>query len=220
MNCIYLQFLSSGATFVASDTHKLVRYSNNSVNTEGLNNASFMLPKKPATMLKTVLAKETQDIILQFDDKNAYFQLSEYEMICRLQEGQYPNYEAVIPTNNPNRLTISRQDFATILKRVSVFSNSSNLIKLDIKSDQVKVTAEDIDFSISAEEKINAQYEGEDMRIGFKSSFLIAILNAINSENVVIQMSEPSRAGIIVPLEKESESEDELMLLMPIVTND
>ena len=218
MSCIFIQFNENGATFVASDTHKLVKYTNSSVNTGS--QASFILPKKPANMLKSVLGKGEQEIKLQFDDKNAYFQLSEYEMICRLQEGQYPNYEAVIPTNNPNRLTISRADFATVLKRVSVFSSSSNLIKLDIKADQVTVTAQDIDFSISAYEKINAQYEGEDMLIGFKSAFLVDILNAMNTENVVLQMSDPSRAGVIVPLEKESEEEDELMLLMPMMIND
>ena len=218
MSCIFIQFNENGATFVASDTHKLVKYTNSSVNTGS--QASFILPKKPANMLKSVLGKGEQEIKLQFDDKNAYFQLSEYEMICRLQEGQYPNYEAVIPTNNPNRLTISRADFATVLKRVSVFSSSSNLIKLDIKADQVTVTAQDIDFSISAYEKINAQYEGEDMLIGFKSAFLVDILNAMNTENVVLQMSDPSRAGVIVPLEKESEQEDELMLLIPMMIND
>lgn len=218
MSCIFIQFNENGVTFVASDTHKLVKYTNSSVNTGS--QASFILPKKPANMLKSVLGKGEQEIKLQFDDKNAYFQLSEYEMICRLQEGQYPNYEAVIPTNNPNRLTISRADFATVLKRVSVFSSSSNLIKLDIKADQVTVTAQDIDFSISAYEKINAQYEGEDMLIGFKSAFLVDILNAMNTENVVLQMSDPSRAGVIVPLEKESEQEDELMLLMPMMIND
>lgn len=218
MSCIFIQFNENGVTFVASDTHKLVKYTNSSINPG--NQASFILPKKPANMLKSVLGKGEQEIKLQFDDKNAYFQLSEYEMICRLQEGQYPNYEAVIPTNNPNRLTISRADFATVLKRVSVFSSSSNLIKLDIKADQVTVTAQDIDFSISAYEKINAQYEGEDMLIGFKSAFLVDILNAMNTENVVLQMSDPSRAGVIVPLEKESEQEDELMLLMPMMIND
>lgn len=218
MSCIFIQFNENGVTFVASDTHKLVKYTNSSINPG--NQASFILPKKPANMLKSVLGKGEQEIKLQFDDKNAYFQLSEYEMICRLQEGQYPNYETVIPTNNPNRLTISRADFATVLKRVSVFSSSSNLIKLDIKADQVTVTAQDIDFSISAYEKINAQYEGEDMLIGFKSAFLVDILNAMNTENVVLQMSDPSRAGVIVPLEKESEQEDELMLLMPMMIND
>lgn len=219
MNCIYLQFNQNGATFVASDTHKLVRYTNSAV--QSGSNASFMLPKKPANMLKNILAKETAEIKLQFDDKNAHITLSDYEMICRLQEGQYPNYETVIPTNNPNKLTISRGDFATTLKRVSVFaSQASNLIKLDIKNNQVVVTAQDIDFSISAYEKIEAQYEGEDMLIGFKSSFLVEILNAMASENVVLQMSDPSRAGILVPLEKESEQEDELMLLMPMMIND
>lgn len=219
MNGIFIQFSEQGTTFVASDSHKLVRYRRTDVTSQG--SSSFILPQKPAKLLQTVLAKEDSEIKLQFDEKNAYFSLSEYELICRLVEGTYPNYETVIPQNNPNKLTINRLDFTTTLKRVSVFSNqASNLIKLVIGNNKVEVSAQDIDFSISAVERLNAQYDGEEISIGFKSSFLIQILQALESENVVLEMSDPSRAGLVLPLEKEDESEDELMLLMPMMIND
>lgn len=219
MNGISITVSDQGATFAASDAHKLVRYRNTSI-TCG-NQSSFILAKKPANMLKNILAKEDGEIKLMFDEKNAYFILSDYEMICRLVEGQYPNYETIIPTNNPNKLTITRTDLVNTLKRVSVFaSQASNLIKLELRGGHITVSAQDIDFSISAYEKISAQYEGEEMSIGFKSAFLIEILSAITSENVVIELSDPSRPGIILPLEKETEHEDELMLLMPMMIND
>lgn len=219
MNGISIIVNNSSITFAASDAHKLVRFRNNTISSP--KEASFILPKKPADTLKTILPKESGEITMKFDDKNAHFALSNYEMICRLVEGQYPNYEAIIPTNNPNRLTINRLDFLTTLKRVSVFaSQASNLVKLELQPDHVVVSAQDIDFSISAYEKVSAQYDGESMNIGFKSAFLIQILTAITSENIVLQMSDPSRSGIIVPLERESEDEDELMLLMPMMIND
>ncbi|MBO4372611.1 MAG: DNA polymerase III subunit beta [Bacteroidales bacterium] len=219
MTGIFMQFSNEGTTFVSSDAHKLVRYKRKDVTAES--EASFILPKKPATMLKNILAKESGEIKLQFDDKNAHFTLSDYEMICRLLEGQYPKYESVIPKDNPNKLTINRADLATTLKRVSVFANqASNLIKLELTSSQVTVSAQDIDFSISAYEHINAQYDGEEMGIGFKSAFMFDILQAIESENVVVAMSDPSRACLVFPLENESEQEDLLMLIMPMMIND
>ncbi|MCQ2974751.1 MAG: DNA polymerase III subunit beta [Bacteroidales bacterium] len=219
MNGIFLSFGQSGTQFVASDAHKLVRFKRSDITASA--DASFILPKKPANLLKNILPKEDGEIKLQFDNKNAHFTMSDYEMICRLVEGQYPNFETVIPTDNPNKLTINRLDLATTLKRVSLFSNqASNLIKLELASSQVTVSAQDIDFSISAYERVNAQYEGEEMGIGFKSAFLLEILQAIESENVVLEMSDPSRPGIVLPLEKESEAEDELMLLMPMMIND
>jgi DNA polymerase-3 subunit beta len=219
MNGISIIVNDSSITFAASDAHKLVRFRNTSVNSP--KEASFILPKKPADTLKNILPKEANDITMKFDDKNAHFRLSNYEMICRLVEGQYPNYEAIIPNNNPNRLTLNRLDFLNTLKRVSVFaSQASNLVKLELKSDHVIVSAQDIDFSISAYEKVSAQYDGEEMNIGFKSAFLIQILSAITSENVVVEMSDPSRSGIILPLEQDSDTENELMLLMPMMIND
>ena len=140
--------------------------------------------------------------------------------MCRLVEGNYPNYNSVIPTDNPNQLTIDRVDFYNTLKRVSVFSNqASNLIKLDLNANQMTISAQDIDFSISAYERVNCQYDGDDMEIGFKSTFLIEILSNISSGDVVVQLSDPTRAGLLLPAEKENDDEDVLMLLMPMMIN-
>jgi len=218
MNGIFMQFSAEGTKFVASDAHKLVRYSRNDIKSSG--DASFILPKKPASLLKNILPKEDGEITLQFDEKNAFFKLSNYKLICRLVEGTYPNYASVIPKNNPNKLTIDRVDLFNTIKRVSVFSNqASNLVKLHLTGNQIVVSAQDIDFSISAYERLSCTYDGEEMEIGFKSVFFGEILTAINAENVVVEMSEPSKATLVLPFEKESENEDELMLIMPMMIN-
>ncbi len=218
MNGIYIQLTTENVTFVASDAHKLVRYKRADGKAE--KDASFILPKKPASLLKSILPKEQNEITLEFDDKNAFFTLSNYKMVCRLVEGNYPNYEAVIPLDNPNQLIIDRADFYNTLKRVSVFSNqASNLVKLQLSGNQITVSAQDIDFSVSAYERLNCQYEGEEMEIGFKSVFLIDILSNMSSSDIKLEMSDPSRAGILLPVQKMNESEDELMLLMPMMIN-
>jgi DNA polymerase-3 subunit beta len=218
MNGIYIELFADNMTFVASDAHKLVRYKRLDVKAE--NEASFILPKKPASLLKTILPKEQNDVLLEFDDKNAFFTLAEYKLVSRLVEGNYPSYNSVIPTNNPNKLTIDRLELFNALKRVALFSNqASNLVKLELKGNQLNVSAQDIDFSISANERLNCQYEGDDMEIGFKSSFLIEILSNISSTDVLVELSDPSRAGILFPAEKENEDENVLMLLMPMMIN-
>lgn len=218
MNGIFIELHTDNISFVASDAHKLVRYKRTDVTPDS--EASFILPKKPAGLLKNILGKEKNDVIVEFDDKNAFFTLTNYKLICRLVEGNYPNYAAVIPTNNPNKLTIDRVDFYNSLRRVSVFSNpASNLVKLQLASNQITVSAQDIDFSISAYEKVKCQFDGDSMEIGFKSVFLIEILSNLSSQEVMIELSDPSRAGILVPAEKENENEDVLMLLMPMMIN-
>lgn len=218
MNGIYIELFSDNMTFVASDAHKLVRYKRLDVKAE--QEASFILPKKPASLLKSILPKEQNDVLLEFDDKNAFFTLAEYKLVSRLVEGNYPSYNSVIPTNNPNKLTIDRLELFNALKRVALFSNqASNLVKLDLKGNQLNVSAQDIDFSISANERLNCQYEGDDMEIGFKSSFLIEILSNLSSTDVLVELSDPSRAGILFPAEKENEDENVLMLLMPMMIN-
>jgi len=218
MNGIFMKFDTDHTVFVASDAHKLVRYKRFDIKSE--KESSFILPKKPASLLKNVLQKENGEILLQFDNKNAVFQFSSYKLICRLTEGTYPNYESVIPQNNPNKLIIHRTDLFNTMKRVAVFSNqASNLVKLDLTGNQVTVSAQDIDFSISAYERLNCQYEGEEMEIGFKSSFMQEILNNLYSKEVVVEMSDPGRAALIFPLEKDDENEDELMLIMPMMLN-
>ena len=217
MNGILFEFSPENLTFVSSDSHKLVRYRRLDANCAF--EASFILPKKPASLLKNVLPRETGDVEIEFDNKNAFFNLPNYKLVCRLVEGNYPSYNAVIPQDNPNKVVIDRIDLSNTLGRVSIFSSqSSNLVKLHLTSNEVVISAQDIDFSISAFEKLNCQYEGQEMEIGFKSVFLADILDNISSDDIVIEMSDPSRAALILPIEK-SENEDELMLLMPMMIN-
>lgn len=218
MNGIYFEISEDNLTFVASDAHKLVRYKR--MDGKGESSSAFILPKKPASLLKNILPKEDNVVKVEFDDKNACFILSDYTLTCRLVEGNYPSYNSVIPTNNPNKLTIGRLELYNSLKRVSVFSNqASNLVKLQLKGNQLTVSAQDIDFSISAYERLNCQYDGDDMEIGFKSTFLIEILSNLGTDDVVIELSDPTRAGLILPTPSENENEDILMLLMPMMIN-
>ena len=218
MNGIYFDITTEDITFVASDGHKLVR--NKTYKARGNEKAAFILPKKPATLLKNLLPKETGDVQIDFDDRNAMFTLENYSMTCRLIEGRYPNYNSVIPQNNPHRATIDRAAFVSGLKRVSVFSSAaSSLIKLRLDMNTIQISGQDIDFSTSAEETLMCQYEGNQMSIGFKSTFLIDILNNISSQEVLMELADPSRAGVMVPVE-QNEDEDLLMLLMPMMLND
>jgi len=218
MGGIFVEASTEKITFVASDAHKLVRYERNDAKAD--DNSSFILPKKPASLLKNILPKESGMVAVEFDDRNAFFTLADYKVVCRLVEGNYPNYNSVIPRNNPRKVTIDRVELYNILRRVSVFSNqASNLIKLQFTPNQITVSAQDIDFSISAYERHTCLYEGEEMEIGFKSLFLLEILQNISSQDVVIELADPTRAGLFLPAESESESEDLLMLLMPMMIN-
>jgi DNA polymerase III subunit beta len=218
MGGIFVEASTDKITFVASDAHKLVRYQRTDAHAD--DNSSFILPKKPASLLKNILPKEEGPVTVEFDDKNAFFILSNYKVVCRLVEGNYPNYNSVIPKNNPRKITIDRVEFFNTLKRVSVFSNqASNLVKLQLKGNQVMVSAQDIDFSISAYERIKCQYEGEEIEIGFKSVFLLEILSNIGSQDVMIELADPTRAGLFLPVISDNESEDLLMLLMPMMIN-
>ena len=222
MGGVFFDIKENGLTLVATDAHKLARYKTNYLSTsiEENGTSGFILPKKPATMLKNILPKESGDVNIKFDEKNACFTLSNYTMVCRQVEGRFPNYSGVIPQNSTYKIILDRISLQNALKRVSVFSNqASNLIRLDFSANQVNISAQDIDFSISAEEIINCQFEGSPIKIGFKSSFLIEILNNIASSDVVLELSDPSRAGLILPFENE-ENEDVLMLLMPMLLND
>jgi DNA polymerase-3 subunit beta len=218
MNGIFVELSPEHMGFVASDAHKLVRYRRSDAASEF--ESSFILPKKPASLLRNLLPKEEFDVKLEFDNKNAQFTLTNYKLICRLVEGNYPSYNSVIPKNNPNKMIIDRLTFYNTIKRVSVFSNqASNLIKLNINDNQLVVSAQDIDFSISAVERLSCEYDGEEIEIGFKSTFLLEILSNISASDVKMEMSDPSRAGLLLPAEKEEDAEDVLMLLMPMMIN-
>lgn len=218
MNGVYFDITENDLTFVASDGHKLVRSKNYAVH--GSSQSAFILPKKPTTILKNLLPKEQGDVTIRFNDRNASIVMANYTLICRLIEGRYPNYNSVIPQNNPHRATIDRVALLSALKRVLVFSNqSSALIKLNLDSNKLIVSGQDIDFSTSAEESIVCEYNSTPMNIGFKGTFLIDILNNLAGENVIVELADPSRAGVIVPAEQQ-ENEEVLMLLMPMMLND
>ena len=214
MNGIYFDITTEDITMVASDGHKLVRCK--TLAAKGNERAAFILPKKPASLIKNLLPKEQGQVVIEFDERNAVFTLEKYRMVCRLIEGRYPNYNSVIPQNNPYKVTVDRMQ----LVRVSIFSSqASSLIKLRMQPNQIVISAQDIDFSTSAEETLACQYDGNPMSIGFKSTFLIDILNNIAADEVIIELADPSRAGVIIPVEQE-ENEELLMLLMPMMLND
>lgn len=218
MNGVYFDMTQESITFVASDGHKLVRNRVFSAHVD--ESSAFILPKKPALLLKTVLPKAEGDAVVRFDDRNAEIQLTDYVISCRLIEGRYPNYNSVIPTDNPFRVTADRMAFISALRRVSVFaSQSSALIKIHVGQGTLTVSAQDLDFSTSAEEHIMCDYDGTAMSIGFNGPFLIDVLNSITSNDIVLELADPSRAGVITPAEQE-ENEDLIMLLMPMMLKD
>lgn len=218
MNGIYFDMTPESITFVASDGHKLVRNRVFSVHTD--EPSAFILPKKPALLLKAVLPKTEGEAVIRFDDRNAEIQLADYTISCRLIEGRYPNYNSVIPQDNPFRVTADRMAFISALRRVSVFaSQSSALIKIHVDQGTLTVSAQDLDFSTSAEEHIMCDYDGTAMSIGFNGPFLLDVLNSITSNEVVLELADPSRAGVITPA-GPCLNEDIIMLLMPMMLKD
>lgn len=218
MNGIYFDITPEELIFVASDGHKLVRCRN--FNVKCGEKASFILPKKPAILLKNLLAKEQEEVVVEFDERNAVFAMSNYRMVCRLIERRYPNYNSVIPQNNPHKLTIDRLAMLGALRRVSVCSSqATSLIKLRLDQNLLEISAQDLDFSTSAQETLTCAYEGAPMSIGFKASFLIDILGNLASQEVIVELADPTRAGVIVPAEQIANGEL-LMLIMPLMLND
>lgn len=217
MNGIYFDLTADALAIVASDGHKLVRSKNFTIKSESP--SAFNLPKKPASLLKNILSKDGDDAIIKFDDRSAEIQFTDGVMRCRLIDGRYPNYNSVIP-NNPNEVTVDRRGLQSALRRVLPFaSESSQLIRFHIESGRFEVSSEDIDFSTSAKEQLSCEYNGSPISIGFKGSSLMEILSNLSSDNIIIQLADPSRAGIIVPAE-QPENEDILMLIMPMLLND
>lgn len=218
MNGIYFDLSADCLAIVASDGHKLVRNQNFSINSD--TPASFILPKKPATLLKNTLSKDGGDVIIKFDDRTAEINFSDTVLTCRLIEGKYPNYNSVIPQNNPNKMVIDRKALISALRRVLPFSSeSSQLVRLSLTAGKLELSAEDIDFATSAKEQIVCDYTGNAMSIGFKGGSLQEIINNIDSNEIEMQLADPSRAGIVVPAE-QPENENVLMLLMPMLLND
>ncbi|MCR5269654.1 MAG: DNA polymerase III subunit beta [Prevotella sp.] len=218
MNGIYFDLTPDCLAVVASDGHKLVRNKIMTISSD--QPAAFILPKKPASLLKSVLGKQGGDVVIRFDERNAEINFEEGVILCRLIEGRYPNYNSVIPQRNPNQLTVDRLGLLAALRRVQPFSNdSSNLIRFHVESGVLQLDAEDYDFSKTATEKMSCDYNGMPMSIGFKGSSFIEILNNFDCEQVIIQLADPSRAGLVIPSE-QPENQDVLMLMMPMLIND
>jgi DNA polymerase III subunit beta len=218
MSGVFCSLATDGIIFVATDAHKLVRYRRTDVKAQAT--SSFIIPKKPLNLLKNTLSSVSGLVKIEYNNTNAYFSFDNTNLICRLIDGKYPNYEAVIPKENPNKLTVDRVSFLSSIKRVSIFSNkTTHQVRLKIAGSELSISAEDLDFSNEASERLTCQYAGEDMEIGFNSKFLAEMLSNLNCENVNLEMSAPNRAGILLPTEKENPAEDILMLVMPVMLN-
>lgn len=218
MSGVFCQLSPENLTFVATDAHKLVRYRRSDAKSKEV--SSFILPKKPLNLLKNLLLYDESIVKIEYNNTNAFFAFSNFNLICRLIDGKYPNYDAVIPTNNPNKLIIERIPFLNSIKRVSIFSNqSTHQVRFKISGKELTLSAEDLDFANEAKERLSCQYEGEDMEIGFNSKFILEMLNNIDSNEVCLEMSAPNRAGLLLPVNNENKEEDLLMLVMPVMLN-
>jgi len=217
MSGVFCQFTPNDIIFVATDAHKLVRYKREDSQADG--SSSFILPKKPLNLLKSNISGE-EEIKIEYNESNAVFTFNDIMMICRLIDGKYPNYEAVIPKENPNVLIVDRLQFLSSIRRVSIFANkTTHQIKLRLAGSELALSAEDLDFSNEANERLTCNYNGDDMEIGFNSRFLMEMLNNIDTREVKLEMSEPSRAGLLMPVDNPNASEDILMLVMPVMLN-
>ena len=220
MSGVFFQFNSESLKFVATDAHKLVKFETTEYT--AIEVSEFIMPKKPLQILKGILQTVDSDLTIQHNDSNAKFIFDKSSITCRLIDGKFPNYEAVIPKYNPNVLTIYRQLFLNSARRVSIFSNkTTNQVRLKLAGSLLNISAEDFDFSNKADENLECQYSGDDIQIGFNSKFLIEMLNNLDSDMITLSMSHPNRAGIIRPLIESGESKESItMLVMPVMLND
>ncbi len=216
MSGVFFEVTPDDLTFVATDAHKLVRYRRTDV--QASESASFIFPKKPLNQLKNLFATEDLPVRLEYNSTNASFSFKNFHLICRLIDGKYPNYEAVIPRDNPKKLTIERGIFLNAIRRVSIFANqSTHQIRLSITGQELTLAAEDIDFANEARERLSCHYVGDDLEIGFNSRFLLDMINNVDTAELRLEMSEPNRAGILLPVNAEDEHEHLLMLVMPVM---
>ncbi|MGB5981936.1 MAG: DNA polymerase III subunit beta [Nonlabens sp.] len=218
MSGVFFQLASDGLTFVATDAHKLVKYKREDAVAE--ETAEFIMPKKPLNLLKAMLQGSESEVLIEYNESNAQFTYDDTVIVCRLIDGKYPNYEAVIPKENPNKLVLSRTQFLNSVRRVSIFSNkTTHQIRLKMAGAELNISAEDLDYSNKADERLTCDYQGDDMQIGFNSRFLIEMLNNLNCEEVSLEMSLPNRAGILTPVDGMDEGERVTMLVMPVMLN-
>ncbi len=216
MSGVYCEINEDNLTFVATDAHKLVRYRRKEVKSETAD--SFIFPKKTLSLARHIIPESDEEVIMEYNKTNATFKFDDILVVCRLIEGKYPNYEAVIPGENPFKLTIGRQSLLNALRRVSIFgSKSTHQVRFKITGKELVLSAEDIDYSSEGKERLTCSYEGQDIEIGFNSKFMQEMLSTLSCENITLEMSAPNRAGIIKPESNEDENEDILMLIMPVM---
>jgi DNA polymerase III subunit beta len=216
MSGVFFQFSPEGLIFVATDAHKLVKYARTDVKASQV--ADFIMPKKPLNILKGILGASDAEVAIEYNDSNATFSFENYVLTCRLIDGKYPNYEAVIPKENPNKLLINRVQFLNSVRRVAIFANkTTHQIRLKIAGTELNISAEDIDYSNKADERLTCDYQGDDMQIGFNSRFLTEMLNNLSSDEIQLEMSMPNRAGILTPVDGLDEGETVTMLVMPVM---
>lgn len=217
MTGVFFELSKEGVQFVATDAHRLVRYKR--TDAKAKQNASFIVPKKPLNLLKNVLPDNEDQITVSFNNNHLFVDHGSTQLICRLIDARFPDYKVVIPADNPYRLTVNKHDFQNALRRVNVFSNkSTNQVALSITGNELQMTAQDIDFSFEGNERMSCEYKGEDIQIAFNAKFLIEMLSAADTDDIFIELSTPSKAGLIKPSE-QAPGEDLLMLVMPLMLN-
>lgn len=218
MSGVLFHFSTEGLTFVATDAHKLVKYTRTDVS--ATEEADFIMPKKPLNILKNILATSNAGVSIDYNNSNATFSFENYTLTCRLIDGKYPNYEAVIPKENPNRLVLDRSMFLNSVRRVAIFANkTTHQIKLKMAGTELNISAEDVDYSNRADERLTCDYQGEDLQIGFNSRFLTEMLTNLTCNDIMLEMSMPNRAGILTAMDGLDEGENILMLVMPVMVN-
>lgn len=217
MTGVLCQLDKESTVFVATDAHKLVRYRRKDVRSETA--TSFILPKKALALLKSSLPTEDVTVSVEYNSTSAFFKFNNIHLICRLVDERYPDYEAVIPQVNPNKLTIDRVLFLNSLRRIVIYANkTTHQVRLKITGSELNIASEDLDFANEAHERLSCQFEGEDLEIGFNAKFLIEMLNNLDSDEVDLEMSSSNRAGLLIPVDSD-ENEDVLMLVMPVMLN-
>ncbi len=215
MTGVYIQFSENSTTFVATDGHRLVRYRRVDVTSD--TEASVIVPRKALNLLKSTLPDENSNVVVEFNSKNAFFQFNQIKMICRLIDERFPDYNNVIPVDNENHMAINRLEFLSSLRRIAIYANkSTNQVRVKITGSELQISAEDLDFANEANERLGCEHDGEDIEMGFNARFLMEALNHLEGTEVVLQLSQPNRAGLVVPKDK-AEAEDILMLVMPVM---
>lgn len=220
MTGVFINLSPTNTTFVATDGHRLIRYRRVDVATEGNQEHSIIIPRKALNLLNSTLPNENTNVSIEFNMANAFFHFNNIKMICRLIDERFPDYENVIPVENDNHMSIARLELLNSLKRISIYANkTTNQVRLKITGSELQISAEDLDFSNEANERLSCEHDGEDIEIGFNARFMMEMLNNLDSKEITLQLSEPNRAGLIVPKE-QADNEDILMLVMPVMLSD